>query len=489
MKNSAWYQKLWRKKLDELPVQQDSKSSWTNMKKLLDEHMPEINTVGRSSDKPFGTSIVSLLSYLIPLIAIISATVYFYVPQYMKPQNIQNQKTKQQMHLDTPKHDKISFDSTHKNIVDINNLPLKNNRIVEYSNATIYPNKQGTTIGRAETTALNSATKIKALTGNNSLPKVFSAKKTTLISSNMLIPFVSVKKRNRFQTNSIVKTGTKLNVKPTDSVDKITSKDRYLNGKNADEYSKTINRRSITQDSANKIAKFKQVPTIATIVQKNKNQLKANSKSNVKQSKNTAKGKKANAFFSPTYNFSLEIGVNTSNNVSFYFSGVGSYALNNRWLVNAGIRINSYKRISGEYLHPSYYRPDSLPSFKIIDSRKLLVLDIPLNLEYRISKTISLRAGPVISLSLKQKNISSKLGTIADLRDTVYHSKEINKALNNTNISKVSFGFTGGISFHVNQFDLNSNYQLLTPYKISNDLGAYRKANNTFQVSIAYRFK
>ncbi len=486
MKNSAWYQKLWRKKLDELPLHKDTESAWPDMKKLLDEHMPETGTEGGSSSKPFGISLVSLLGYLI-LIAITIGAIGYYSFLSITPKNVQ--KPKQQKHIDTLKHSEISLDSTRNNIIDNKQLQLNANDIVENSNDTIYSNKQSSTISKVETAASNPRTEIKALTKNSSLPKVVLPKRTTLVSSKLSIRFVGIEKRNRLQTHPIVKTVTKANGKLTDSVDKIISKDRYLDGKNADGYSKAINRQSIIQDSANKIAKFKQVPAITTIVKKDKNQLKVSSKSNVNQSKNIAKGKKANVFLTPTYNYGLEIGVNTSNNVRLYFGGVGSYALNNRWLVNTGVRINGYKRIFGEYSHPSYYRPDSLPPFKIIDSRKLLVLDIPVNLEYRISKTISVKAGPLISLPLKQRDISSKLGTITDLRDTVYHSKEINKAINNTTISKISFGFTGGVSFHLNKFDLNSNYQLLTPYKVSNDLGAYRKANNTFQVSIGYRFK
>ncbi len=496
MKNSAWYQKLWRKKLDELPLQKDTESAWPNMKKLLDEHIPETGTEGGNSDSPFRISLVSLLGYLILIAVIIGAIGYFYAYQSITSKNVQNQKPKQQVHIDTLKHGEISFDSKNKNIIDIKHLKLKPNTFVKNSNAAVYPDKQSSTVSKTETATLNPGTKIKALTDSNSLSRVVLPERTTSVSSKFSIPSAGIEKRSRLQTHSVVKTVTKENRKPdfykgkpTGSVGKIKLKDRYLNGNNADEYTKAITRKSIIQDSASNIAKLKQVPAIAAITEKNRNQPEASSKSNVNPSKNIAKGKKANVFLTPPYNYGLEIGLNTSNNVRFYFGGFGSYTLNNRWLFNAGIRINSYKQLSGEYSHPSYYRPDSLPPFKIIDSRKLLVMDIPINLEYKISKTISVKTGPVISLLLKQTDISSKLGTIADLRDTVYHSKEINKAINNTIINKVSFGFTGGLTFHLNKFDLNSNYQLLTPYKVSNDLGHYRKTNNTFQVSIGYRFK
>ncbi len=495
MKNSAWYQKLWRKKLDELPLQKDTESAWLNMKKLLDEHIPKTGNEGGNSDNPFGISLVSLLGYIIPVAVIIGAIGYYLS---ITSKNVQNQKSKQQVHVDTLKHGEINLDSTRKNITDTKHLQLKPNTFVKNSNAAVYPNKQSSTVSKTETATLNLRTKIKALTDINSLSRVVLPERRTSVSSKFSIPSAGIKKRSRLQTHSVVKTLTKENRKPvlhykgkpTDSVDKIIRREyRYLNGKNVDEYKKATNRQSIIQDSASNIAKFKQIPEIAAIVKKDKDSPIASSKPNNNQSKNIAKGKKANVFLTPPYNYGLEIGLNTSNNVRFYFGGFGSYTLNNRWLVDARVRINSYRRLSGEYSHPSYYRPDSLPPFKIIDSRKLMILDIPVNLEYRISKKISVKAGPVISLLLKQTDISSKLGTIADLRDTVYRSKEINKAINNTIISKVSLGFTGGLNFHLNKFDLNSSYQLLTPYKVNNDLGAYRKANNTFQISIGYRFK
>lgn len=494
MKNSAWYQKFWRKKLDELPVQQDTESSWPHMKKLLDEHMPEIGTGGGSSSKPFGRSLVSLLGYLIPVIAIIAAIGYFYAPGYIKPKNALNQKTKQQEHLDSLKHKQIKDDSTKNDSIGTKALPVTGNTFVQNGNPTVYLNKENNILRKEETTASKTATKIKTLKYNSKAYLGLTAKKTGFVSSKRSLFFPRRKLSIDVNRRSIVKTESQGNGnailsskgKYTDSVAKISSESSYLDGKNERAGSKGTSSHSITQTSTNSSAKpdlLKQVPALATAGKK------TGSKPDGVKSKNTAKGKKESGFVTPPYNYGLETGLNTASKASFYFGAFGSYALNKRLLVNAGVRINSYKQLSGEYSHPSYYRPDSLPPFKIIDSRKLLTLDLPVNLEYRISKTISIKAGPIISLSLKQTGISSKLGPITDHRDTVYYSKEINKAIGSTFISKASFGFMGGVSFQLKKFDLNGSYQLLTPYKVSNDLGSYRKTYHTVQLGISYCFK
>nr|WP_199082648.1 outer membrane beta-barrel protein [Pedobacter sp. ASV19] len=192
----------------------------------------------------------------------------------------------------------------------------------------------------------------------------------------------------------------------------------------------------------------------------------------------------------PTYNYGLETGINKSSNTnSFYLGLSGSYALTKHWLISTGLQFNTLRQLAGEYSHPSYYWPDSLPPFTVNDSRKVLTLNIPLLLEYKINKAISLQAGPLLNLLLKQSNKQGLIAPMADMRDTVYHSKEINQAISKTTVNQVSIGFTGGISLHMGRFDLNGRYQLLSPYKISNDLGSYKATYQTLQFGIGYRFK
>jgi len=40
MKNSAWYHKIWRKKLADLPLKKDDDAAWADMRNLLDEQLP-----------------------------------------------------------------------------------------------------------------------------------------------------------------------------------------------------------------------------------------------------------------------------------------------------------------------------------------------------------------------------------------------------------------------------------------------------------------
>jgi hypothetical protein len=192
----------------------------------------------------------------------------------------------------------------------------------------------------------------------------------------------------------------------------------------------------------------------------------------------------------PTYSYGIAAGMNVQKGNSSFYAGIsGAYSLSKKWQLSVGVNVNSYQKIAGEFTHPSYYRPDSLPPFTIAATRKVITVDIPLTAGYKLSKHITVKAGPVISFVTKQSEIMTKLNPIADPRDTIYHSKEINRALANTIMNKVNIGLTGGISIHIKKFDINGSYQWLKPYKVSDSLGSFKQTNQVFRIGIGYRFK
>jgi hypothetical protein len=82
MRNSAWYNKLWRKKLGNYPLKENADDSWAQMHSLLDEHLP-VNepSTDKKTGKFFGSTVVSMLSFILPAAAMIGALTYVAVKQ------------------------------------------------------------------------------------------------------------------------------------------------------------------------------------------------------------------------------------------------------------------------------------------------------------------------------------------------------------------------------------------------------------------------
>jgi len=78
MKDSAWYNKLWQTKMQELPLEGDEHTMWQNMQSLLDENMPVSNPV--VTPKP-ATSLWVKLIYIMAVI--ITAAVVYYAASHL----------------------------------------------------------------------------------------------------------------------------------------------------------------------------------------------------------------------------------------------------------------------------------------------------------------------------------------------------------------------------------------------------------------------
>jgi len=77
MKSSAWYHKLWRKKLEKLSFPGNVRDEWATMSRLLDESGP----VGAPAEErrrilPFVLKVASLLLYALPAAAIVLTATY-----------------------------------------------------------------------------------------------------------------------------------------------------------------------------------------------------------------------------------------------------------------------------------------------------------------------------------------------------------------------------------------------------------------------------
>ncbi|HEY0175751.1 MAG TPA: hypothetical protein VGC08_05195, partial [Pedobacter sp.] len=208
------------------------------------------------------------------------------------------------------------------------------------------------------------------------------------------------------------------------------------------------------------------------------------------------KGEKTKEIITPSYDLGLESGWNTGKSSSLYLGFFGAYRIKPRLLLNAGVRLNTAASLSGNYTtKPGSFIGDTVYRYKVSDKRKLMVLNVPLTVEYRLSNRISVNAGPVISLPLSQSNIKSGTEFLSDpvlsnkSLDTVRH-RSIDSALTHVKLNRINTGITGGISIRFSQFYIEAKYlQNFNPYKITSSLGSYRQSYQSFQLGIRYKFK
>jgi hypothetical protein len=534
MKDLAWYHKLWRDKLGELPLKKDDTAGWADMRNLLDEELPE-TPIGGNAYR-LSTPIRVLLALFVA--ATITLPVVIYNAKYNtiitknskhlplhttgnnRPDKPFNQSQNQPLtDLTEPDsaHDQagISTESSTQNqirrtnaiLVTANNKSGAGNSDSQLSGIDGLNTKKpkGNIKPEDNITLSNALTSRKPASFNKGLLKRINKYSDNAIANNKQ-NYQSSKRNysvyahhgvpNRESFNSPNREyGMSMQDKQPSSVKGTNSKE------NADNNLTGPANKKLQANNDKEAADTKIDPVKNSTNNANTKEVKSpGSKSRVfdsspktvktKENKSKSNIKKSKTDDAPPkYNYGLETGYNVGHGSSLYAGAFGSYQVKSKWLINIGLRLNTYKTISGEYSHQSYYSPDSIPAFKVTDSRKVMALTIPITLEYKLSKNISLKGGPVISMPIKQSGISTRLGAVPDTRDTIYHTQIIDSALKKTVINKVNIGFTGGVSIQIKHLNIEAMYQVLTPYKVSSGLGSYQKSNQNFQIGIGYRFK
>lgn len=500
MRNSAWYHKLWRNKFDSLPIQDAADASWAGMHKLLNEQMPISTIGGHGPNLSTGAKLFKIIGYTLSVAATVSTVGYFTVLKSKNKQKEIEKKVKPAI------LDSIVVDSS--KVINYSNLA---DTIIIKDSIDQNGNAINDVVAQNRGADNDSAQVVKRTNDNENV--ISSAAKPNAVSP-IKNKHDGTQKHDHFGRFEKLGSGS---LKPSSKVDDHESKGRnvdrsFMNGQNLlltpNSYQETngffkqlaspvsiLNQRAILQTYAPVDSRNASSINNSRRGSNNKADRSTVGKTpkvkNVKSPKiKTAKIKQESEIIVPTYSYGVTTGMNVQKGNSSFYAGIsGAYSLSKKWQLSVGVNVNSYQKIAGEFTHPSYYRPDSLPPFTIAATRKVITVDIPLTAAYRLSKHISVKAGPVISFVGKQSEMITRLNPIADLRDTVYHSKQIDSTLVNTASNKVNVGFTGGISIHIKQFDINGSYQWLTPYKVSNSLGSFKQTNQVFRIGIGYRFK
>ncbi|MCR8560844.1 hypothetical protein KXD93_24515 [Mucilaginibacter sp. BJC16-A38] len=440
MKNSAWYHKLWLKKVNQYPVRDDADTSWADMRTSLDEHLPvNISPNKNRGGKSTGGTIVSVLGFVLPAAAMIGLVTFAVVKHPVKnkitPKHQQNPVVESAVKTQATYHDSVN---TKTDSIAIKKSFAANNKNV----ATLILN--GTNVSKPVQAAVKAPYINKNMTAGYSL----------------LTPQQSFSRQQAFDpitsTPGTAAIGHLLNI--SNSIQPLTGANYLVNAGLL---------KALDASGSSKITVNKAGSSKVTKIKK-------------------PKGPSG----SSPFEFSAEAALNTSGagtNVLFGFWA--GYPLTSKWQLNSGIRVDINRTLLGNIVHPSYSRPDTVV-FNVTDSRRLNVISVPVNLEYKISNTLSILAGPQINFSASQSRHTNKVGNVPRYTDTLSHSQSIDSALRYNSINKVTVGITGGINFRAGHFTIEGLYQQnITPYSVNTGLGNYKQFYHSFQVGIKYTFK
>jgi len=495
MKNSAWYYRLWYKKLDKLPLKTDADASWLGMQRMLDLHAPVGGNAAGTGNapgsikipKPLGSKIVSLLGYGLPAAAMIGGAVYFTSTRPAKKAFPSAAKNENQVEVKQTDSSVITADT-----LLFSDLHLRDS----LQKLTADPVK--VTINETDKNTANSDTEGVEVSGENAA--VAASRKV----SEGKIAQQQQQQQQQSHHFERIKPGTARPVNSNALVEKEKSADIKLNNQvvlkegNTTEDKrnpKSVQMENRTVETEEKINSSRATQDKNSVNNKTNKQTLDKKNAAVKKAgkaKKTGKSKDAKAKLpsSSALSYGLNSGLNIYSQGSGIYLGVfGDYILNNRLMFGAGLRVNSGRTLSDSYMHPSFSLKDSVPEFNVDDTRKLFVLDLPLSLSYKITKSVSIKAGPVLSIVAKQSNVNTKFSAIISNRDTTYKGVIVEETVPQSTVNKIGLGFSGGISFHLKQFDLEAGYQVQKPFKVKNELGTYQKPAHTFRLGIGYRFK
>lgn len=174
--------------------------------------------------------------------------------------------------------------------------------------------------------------------------------------------------------------------------------------------------------------------------------------------------------------------------LDLYFGLFATYNFTDKWAVNLSIRGLNPQNVSGSYTHKNESKIDTLQTLNMSDSRKIYFVDVPLNLVFRPGPALSIKAGPVFSLPVKQANGISIFQTGKLKKDSAYYAG-VTKTINATNYTpSLNMGLSGGVSFQTGRFIFDAAYIIgLKGVNIGSSLGSYTADNSSFLFTVGFK--
>jgi hypothetical protein len=487
MKNSAWYHNLWQKKLDELPLKTEANAAWNEMQQLLDQHLPGQQQPAQNQlPSSNSAQLFSIKGVLISAsIGIITAAILYYT--VIKPIAVKKRKSHTEMR---GKRDSVKAEQEIDTASDLKTDTLNSqmsetndtlNRIVKDTDKSsqlerdVKPVTQNIYSSKRTSIAANAERQKKRVNS-------FGLNKNLLIKNEKLSfdDRETSSDSSTIAASSLIPNTTQVSTATVKDTIAVHLKNSGISIANSDSSYKADNRNPVTLSGGrrNRIVSSSNSSTATTI------------KSRTRQPKiKKAKPQKDIALEKQWLAYGLKAGLNVNANTSPFLGVYSSIMITPKFSVSPEVTLNTVRKISGEYSHPSYFRPDSIPPFTITDSRSISVVEIPLNLAYQLTNTISIKAGPILSIPFKQRNASTKIGTLPDRRDTLNSSRIVNIGLGQTVFTpKISVGFSAGLSYYINRFNFEVKYlKNLSPYTVTSPLGNYKSNYHTLQVGLGFQ--
>jgi hypothetical protein len=533
MKDSAWDNKLWQNKMQELPLKGDVNAAWLNMQTLLDENMPAGQSVaGKNAGRILKNSVISVISVII-IATLLYSTVKLISGGHHPKNNNEKHKTIQRdsnsAASETPGKNNLTpgkgnLTGSTANLTDSagaknhnSSTGIKPDRLdsKDFTAAGARGSTPGNKSGKNFAAKTNSSTALITPGGNTSpltMPKRKNSGHRGHVQSSLHKRMASSTKSNiannlsQGSNNTQLLPGSQQNL----AVDSVTSKQT---GNNTIAGSNSIKSAADSVTSlltGNLNAKTKSV--VSPVVQPDSTAKKSNAaKTAPPQKTNKVKPKPA-ATSNSKFELAIKIGANSNGsftaknqNSNFYgsskpdvFAGVSAaYYINPKISLGIGINILSPKIISGSssFTNYSYVTVNDtgkktthlIGKATVNSTRKLYSVDIPVIARYRLNNFISFNAGPVISLPVKQlpvKNSLSNLSAPVDSTGSVYLKNYVNSAAIN---NKLNFSLSGGVRVNVNRFFIDGAYmQNITPYTITTSFGSGKIYYHTFQFGVGF---
>ncbi|WP_184543395.1 PorT family protein [Mucilaginibacter sp. FT3.2] len=171
-----------------------------------------------------------------------------------------------------------------------------------------------------------------------------------------------------------------------------------------------------------------------------------------------------------------------------YFGLYGTYHFSQKWAINVQIKALTSQNLSGSYTHADTVKADSGAMLKVTDSRKAYFVSVPVHVVYHVNDFISIKAGPVINIPVKQVNGSTVLSPQNVKADSTYYTTVNNQLKSTKYDQKLNFGISGGISVQYNRLSLEATYlKNLGSYKVSSGFGSYKTNPGSVQISIGFQ--
>jgi hypothetical protein len=515
MKNSAWYNKLWQNKMQELPLQEDANSAWQKMQGLLDDNMPVTHTTGNVKPNLWGSKLITVLGVITTAALLYFAGAYLLKHHHAKKPN--------------SKHTKMAIDSAmYKNNYKNDSSTSKDNlRYTKQDSVATAKDSASTqneynddskhlTTKTKDNSVSNHTTPTKPITTNSKNYGKYNAGKNNIQKNQPVrINNTQANRHLSLSSNSATTTHHRRYVDAT-----ALRRSNYLNQFNKDQQAlKNGNNNGVHPDSSvlNKqdtlpgVAQKSNAPMFAksadssalssktgTPASKQPDKAIENKLTKLNTKDKAAKNKKLG---NSKFEVGLKVGLNASgtSGKNVFFEIFGSYYISPKLGVGIGANVLSSRVITGSYSNSNYKYTTIIDTNKQVthtadklvvnSSRKIYTVDIPVMVTYKVSNLVSFNAGPVISIPIKTGAIKNTLNPINNPTDTLSAYKTITTAANSTTISnKVNFSLSGGVTLHVKRFFIDAGYvQGISPYTISSSLGSSKIYYHTFQFGIGYK--